>query len=120
MICLTLFGIIFYLYRLYKLPNCLFRMDSTNTSRLCLWAIYSGFVGPIKSVYYALRYNGLSNAWVVFTHLFLTFDNPITIGLVLGGAWIIFTKIVSLNFGSLIFTKIISLKLTNPNSFDIQ
>ena len=99
--CLTLIGIAFYLYRLYKLPNCLFRVDSTNTPRLCLWAIYSGFIGPIKSVYYAIRYNGLSNAWVVFTHLFLTFDNPITIGVVLGGVWVawaFFTKIVSLNF----------------------
>ena len=73
----------YYIYRLYKMPNCLMRADSNNIKRLCLGSIPAGLIGPIKSVYLALKYNGVQSALYVFKELFLSKDNPILIFLVL-------------------------------------
>ena len=76
---LIISGFSYYLYRLYKIPNCLIRNDSNNQNKLCLGSIYSGLIGPIKSLYLALRYNGLKSGLVVFKELFLSKDNPLFI-----------------------------------------
>lgn len=80
---IIILGSSYYLYRLYKMPNCLMRVDSNNVKRLCLGSIPAGLIGPIKSVYLALKYQGISNAIYVFKELFLSKDNPILIFLVL-------------------------------------
>ena len=91
-ISLLLLGSTYYVYRLCKIPNCLFRINSSNERKLCLSALYSGLIGPIKSLYLAFKYNGLSNAFIVFKELFLTNDNPITIFAVLFSFWQLFKK----------------------------
>ena len=86
-ISLTILGTTYYIYRLYKIPNCLFRIDSSNEKKLYLSALYSGFIGPINSLYLDFRYNGLSNTLVVFKELFITYDNPILISIIFGSFW---------------------------------
>ena len=79
----TVIGIVsgtsFYLYRLSKIPNCLFRNDSKNEKKLNLGAIESGLLGPIKTLYLSLKYNDFKNSLLVFRELFLTANNPILI-----------------------------------------
>jgi hypothetical protein len=72
-------GFSYYIYRLYKIPNCLIRNDSNNQNKLCLGSIYSGLIGPIKSLYLALKYNGFKSGALVFKELILSRDNPIFI-----------------------------------------
>jgi hypothetical protein len=88
----TIFGSIYYVYRLCKIPNCLFRIDSSNEKKLCLSALYGGLIGPIKSLYLSLKYGGLTDAIMVFKQLFITGDNPITISVVLFCFWSLFKK----------------------------
>ena len=75
-------GFSYYIYRLYKIPNCLIRNDSNNQNKLCLGSIPAGLIGPIKSVYLALKYNGVKSAVHVFKELFISKDNPVLIFLV--------------------------------------
>ena len=72
-------GMSFYLYRLSLIPNCLYRIDQKNIKRLCLGAIPEGLIGPLRSVYLAIKYKDLKTGYEVFKELFLSVDNPIII-----------------------------------------
>ena len=78
-ITIFLIGMSYYLYRLALIPNCLFRIDQNNIEKFCAGAIPEGLIGPLRSVYYALRYRGLKEAMATFKNLFLSLDNPIII-----------------------------------------
>jgi len=78
-IILFVTGIGFYLYRLALIPNCLFRVDSQNVKRFCFGAIHEGLIGPLRSIYLAMKYKGIGAASLVFKELFLSFDNPVII-----------------------------------------
>ena len=72
-------GTSYYLYRLYKIPNCLFRINSNNKKELCLGSLYAGLIGPIKTIYLSFKYNELKSTCFIFKNLFLSKDNPIII-----------------------------------------
>jgi len=78
-IFVIILSFVYYLYRLYYIPNCLFRLNNNNEKILCLGSLYSGFIGPIKSLYYTLKYDKIKNCFWVIKELFLTKDNPIFI-----------------------------------------
>lgn len=83
MILLIIIIISSYIYRLYLIPNCLFRKDDNNKSKLCFGSIYEGIVGPFRTLYYTLKYNGIKNSYIVFKDLFLTIDNPLFLSSIL-------------------------------------
>ena len=78
-ISIFVIGMSYYLYRLALIPNCLFRIDQNNIEKFCIGAIPEGLMGPLRSVYYALRYRGIKEAMATFKNLFLSLDNPIII-----------------------------------------
>jgi len=78
-IAIFVIGMGYYLYRLALIPNCLFRLDSQNIERFCLGAIPEGLIGPLRSIYLAVKHRGVKNGIIVFKELFLTLDNPIII-----------------------------------------
>ena len=69
----------YYLYRLAMIPNCLFRIDSQNIERFCAGAIPEGLIGPLRSIYLAIKYRGIDEGIATFKNLFLSLDNPIII-----------------------------------------
>lgn len=78
-ITIFLTGMGIYLYRLYSIPNCLFRVDQENIKKFCPGAIPEGLIGPLRSIYLAVKYRGIKAGYDVFKDLFLSFDNPIII-----------------------------------------
>lgn len=78
-IILFVVGMGYYLHRLSLIPNCLFRLDNANIERFSLGAIPEGLIGPLRSIYLAVRHKGLNEGLVVFKDLFLSKDNPIMI-----------------------------------------
>lgn len=72
-------GMSYYLYRLSLIPNCLYRIDQKNINRLCLGAIPEGVIGPLRSIYLAVKYRGIKEGYFIFRKLFLSLDNPIII-----------------------------------------
>jgi hypothetical protein len=83
-ISIIFFGLIFYVYRLSKIENTLFRLNDKNRKQLCLGSLYSGLIGPIKSCYLALKYSNMNNFIHTFFNLFLSLDNPLIIFLFFG------------------------------------
>ena len=78
-ITIFLVGMGYYLYRLSLIPNCLFRIDQENIKKFCVGAIPEGLIGPLRSIYLAIKYKGVKEGYFVFKQLFLSLDNPIII-----------------------------------------
>lgn len=78
-ITIFIIGMGFYLYRLKKIPNCLFRIDDKGIERFCAGAIPEGLIGPLRSIYLAVQHRGMREGWATFNNLFLSMDNPIII-----------------------------------------
>jgi len=78
-VTIFLVGMSYYLYRLSLIPNCLYRINKDNVRKFCIGAIPEGLIGPIRSIYLAIKYKDLKAGYETFKNLFLSLDNPIII-----------------------------------------
>lgn len=69
-------GFSIYFFRLSKIENCLFRTNFENKKKFCYGSIIEGIIGPIRTLYYSTKYNGIKSGLNVFKNLFISFDNP--------------------------------------------
>ena len=70
-ITIFLVGMSYYLYRLSLIPNCLYRVDQENIKRLCLGAIPEGLIGPLRSIYLAIKYRGIKEGFFILQNCLL-------------------------------------------------
>ena len=73
---IIIFSTLVYSYFFYKLGNTIYRTNSSGDKSLNFISLVEGFVGPIRSLFLLIKYNGIVSVLTFIKFEFFRLSNP--------------------------------------------